>query len=55
MTTCPCEPAAGPAIVFSTTNEPLGLNSAIAETVVFKVAVSARMSFWASLAPELPS
>jgi hypothetical protein len=49
MTICPCDPAAAPAIVFFTTSLPLGRKSAVAWTVVVKVAFCARMSLWASL------
>ena len=38
-TTGPCNPAAGPAIVFFTTSEPGRRNSAVAWTMVLNVAV----------------
>ena len=41
--TCPWVPAAGPAMVFSTTSDPTALNSALAVTVVVSAASSARM------------
>ena len=56
MTTRPCDPAAGPAIVFFTTSEPGARNSAVPRTVVVKVPVLARIRCWASLTPPvLPS